>query len=53
MLGPARQDSSRDVYLERSQQRKIGGRKSKANNFCCKRELVATGDQVMVGIATN
>jgi hypothetical protein len=32
---------------------KIGGGKSEVNNFCCKRELVATGNQVMVGISYN
>src|SRR6202158_1324602 len=32
---------------------KIGGGKSKVNDFRCKRELVATANQVMVGIATK
>jgi hypothetical protein len=32
---------------------KVRGRKSEANNFRCKRELVATGNQVMVGIAAK
>jgi Cache domain len=29
-------------------ERKIGGRKPEANNFCCKRKVVAPGNQVMV-----
>ena len=32
---------------------KIGGRKPVAHKFCCKREAVATGKQVMAGIATK
>ena len=56
MLMPTQNESNFNKLIVRHPlnfDSKIGRRESEANNFCRKRELVATGNQVMVGIATK